>query len=489
MVIKMKKTSIWSEEIKCSIFPKLNSDIDVDVLIIGGGITGINTLYHLVNNGLSVCLVEKNLLGSGVTCRTTGKLTYLQGDIYSKIKENYGLEKAKLYFDSQIEAVKLATSIIKNEQIDCNFEKVDSYVFVNSDNSILRKEQRLLEGFGIKTQISNKLPCEEKKVNGFYITDSYVYHPIKYIKSLANICKSRGASIYENTKIISIKHNDNKYFCKTKTNIIKAKHVILAVHYPYFLKPLWMPFKCYLEKSYIEAFRTDTDYKFSAISIDKPTISIRYYNNNDDTYELFLGESHNLAVKNNEEQNFQNLLNEKSTKPSYLWSNKDIMTIDSLPFIGKIDDNGLLIGTGYNTWGMTNGILAGKIICDIILKKENKYIDLFNPYRNFGLSILKNGPLILGSNSLALIKTKVKKNKSWYSDCVKFERRDGKDIAIYIDENKKEHIVYNICPHMKCNLIFNEVEKTWDCPCHGSRFDVDGKCIEGPSNYDISYKK
>ena len=164
------------------------------------------------------------------------------------------------------------------------------------------------------------------------------------------------------------------------------------------------------------------------------------------------------------------------------------MTYDLLPFIGFIDDN-LLIGTGYNTWGMTNGFLAGWIISDLMLGNKNKYSSLFNPLRGINLGKVVNFPTILGSSAFSFAKSKLCKNKSWYSSNVKFEKRNGKDVAIYVDENKKEHIVYNKCPHLKCSLIFNEVEKTWDCPCHGSRFDLDGKCIEGPSNYDISYRK
>ena len=147
-----------------------------------------------------------------------------------------------------------------------------------------------------------------------------------------------------------------------------------------------------------------------------------------------------------------------------------------------------LIGTGYNTWGMTNGSLAGKILADIILKKENKYIELFNPKRKLNKGKIINFPIALCSTAYSFIKSKISKNKSWYSNHVKFENRDGVSVAIYIDENNKEHIVRNICPHLKCSLLFNELEHTWDCPCHGSRFDIDGKCLEGPSNYDITYK-
>lgn len=485
----MKEKSIWREEFPKNSCPKLEKDLEVDVLIIGGGITGISTAYHLRNSNLNVCLVEKNTIGSGVTSRTTGKLTYLQENMYSTLKTYVGKEQAKLYLESQIDAIKMVTDVIKEENIECNLDKVSSYVFSNTNSKKMDKEKNLLIEFGIKIKEDVKLPNGEDVEDAFYTEDTYVFHPLKYLYALKDICLNKNVSIYENTKIIAIDKDDDIYICKTSKHTIKAKHVVLALHYPYFIIPFLMPLKAHLEKSYIEAFNVDKNQHFSAITISKPTISIRYHSDNNKNFEIYLTNSHNLCVKNNEKENFGDLMKAKRNNPDYIWSNKDIITMDSLPYIGSLNDNNsLLIGTGYNTWGMTNGSLAGKIISDIILKKKNKYIELFNPKRGLNVGKIINFPVILGSNIYSFTKTKLKKQKSWYSSNVKFEERNGKQIAIYIDENNKEHIVYNICPHFKCSLIFNEIEKTWDCPCHGSRFDIDGHSIEGPSNYNISYK-
>ena len=485
----MKEKSIWRENFPRKQCPQLENDINVDVLIIGGGITGISTAYHLRNSNLKVCVVEKNEIGCGVTSRTTGKLTYLQENIYSKLKTYVGKDIAKQYLESQMDAIKLVTDIIKSENIDCNLEKVSSYVFSNNDNKKLEKEKNLLRELDIPIKEAKVLPTGENIDDGFYVEDTYVFHPLKYVYSLKDICINNGISIYENTKVISMDKYDEGYICKTPNNIITAKYVILALHYPYFIIPFWTPLKVHLEKSYVEAFKVEKDYSYSAITITKPTISIRYHKEGNQPYQLYLTNSHNLCVKNNEKENFNDLMVAKKKNPDYIWSNKDIITNDALPYIGAInEDSKLLIGTGYNTWGMTNGSLAGKILSDIVLNRENKYIDLFNPKRRINLGKIINFPIILGSNIYSFTKTKLKKQKSWYFSNVKFEKRDGKDIAIYIDDDGKEHIVYNICPHFKCSLIFNEIEKTWDCPCHGSRFDIDGHVIEGPSNYNITYK-
>ena len=174
----------------------------------------------------------------------------------------------------------------------------------------------------------------------------------------------------------------------------------------------------------------------------------------------------------------------------YYWFNYDVMTPDSIPIIGSYgeDNPNLLIGTGYNTWGMTNGTLAGKILSDLILDNENKYSSMFSPTRNLNISKAINLTGFNLKSGFTYILSKIKTNYSFYPKNVKVEIRNGKKCGIYIDEENKEHVVSNICPHMKCNLIFNVIDKTWDCPCHGSRFNIDGKAIKGPSVYDISIK-
>ena len=466
-----KNKSIWMENISSKNYKKLEKDVDVDVLIIGGGITGISTAYHLSNSNLKVCLIEKNKIGMGVTSRTTAKLTFLQEDIYSKLEMYHGKNKSKLYLDSQIDAINLVKNIVEKEKIKCDFEI------------------KLLKEFNVSVKKANDLPNKIKVSKAFYVSDTYVFHPLKYLYSLVDIVEKKDISIYENTKLISIKKDEHFYICKTQDNIIKTKYVVFAMHYPYFIKPFFLPFKTSIEKSYIKAFKVKDYYNFSAINTAKPTISIRYHKDFKNNYQIYLTNSHNLCIKNNYKDNFKNVISEEK-KLDYLWSNKDIITNDLLPFIGSINyDNTFFIGTGYNAWGMTNGSLAGKIISDLILNKRNKYIELFNPKRGFNFGKIINFPIILGGNTYAFIKSKIKKKKYWYSSRVKFEMRSGKNVGIYVDENNKEHVVYNLCPHMKCSLIFNEIEKTWDCPCHGSRFDLDGKSIEGPSNYNITYKE
>lgn len=472
----MKNYSIWKEGIELSNYKRLDKDIEIDVLIIGGGMTGINTFYHLRESSLKVALVEQNKIGLGVTVNSTGKLTYLQQDLYEKIGKAINKDVASRYLVSQREAISLGVDIINKEGIECNLLEAPSYVYANDEDESKKLDElkSFLEDNGIRVIEGNSDLIEYKAMIG--VEDTYIFHPLKYINGL--VSKLNKTNIYEDTSIQKIEVEKGEYVCFTDKNCkIRTKWVVIASHYPYFNLPFLFPMKGSLEKSYISASKYMKD-NISLIKYSKPIISIRSYLD----YLIYLSNSHDNNSKVDDKKHYVELkkkLDDLGLEPEFLWSNIDIMTNDGLPYIGEIKER-LLLGTGYNTWGMTNGILAGKILSDIILENDNKYIDLFYPKRiNKGVV---GGVILDGIKNVdGYINGYFNGNKN-----IRYEDVDGREIAIYKDENGT-HKVYTKCPHMGCYLVFNEVEKTWDCPCHASRFDIDGKCISGPSNENISY--
>ncbi len=480
----MKKKSIWLDNISTPNYKVLNQDLKVDILIIGGGITGLSTLYYLKNTNQKVCLVESNLVGNGITGKSTGKITYLQQTIYQDLEQKYSLDVAKLYLDSQKVAIEEITKIIKKEKISCNLEKVNSYLYAQNEEELkkINKEKNILEDLGIKTFSQD---------NFIYVVDTYVFHPLKFILGLKETCQNSGKEIYEKTKILQINKKDDYYICQTKNHKILATKIILACHYPYFVFPFGLPLKTYVEKSYITASLAKYKNK-SMITPVKKCESIRYHKDYLE-YILYLNNSSKISDNLNEKKNFAEIISktkEQGYNPVYIWKNDDLMTLDGMPYIGSIKkkNNDLLIATGYNTWGMTNGVLAGKILSDIILNQDNEFIKLFSPLRTNSLKYCKEYLSNISSNLKSFIQNKIAKNKKWYSANIKFQKIKGQNVAIYNDVNKK-YIVSNKCPHMGCSLIFNPIDKTWDCPCHASRFDIEGKCIKGPSNNDIKINK
>jgi len=467
----MKNISIWKDTVKKKEFKKLENNKYVDVLIIGGGITGVSSLYHLRNSNLKVMLVEQNKIGNGITGNSTGKLTYLQNDLIDKIRK-YDTDKAIKYINSQIDSINMIIDVIKSKNIKCDLEKVDSFVYTNNKEEIdkLKELKIFLNDNNIDIKETNNDLVKSKYM--LSVNDTYMFHPIKFLYGLI----SSTDLIYENTSIKDITKEKDYYLCKTDKYTIKTKWIILASHYPYFNIPYLFTLKGSLEKSYISSFKYNHD-KVSLISYSKPFISIRTYKD----YLIYLSNTHDNNKDVDDLKHYDELVKKIfNLKPDYLWSNIDIITNDYLPYIGKIKDR-LLIGTGYNTWGLTNGFLAGKILSDIILNKKNKYIDLFNPIR-FNMKQVTGGINDIYKSIIGYINGLNNK-----SDIITYKNIKGKSVAIYKD-NGVEYMVYATCPHMGCKLIFNEAEKTWDCPCHASRFDITGKCISGPSNKDISIK-
>jgi len=446
----MKSLSIWLDKIKKNEYPELDEDKLVDVLIIGGGITGASALYHLRNANLSVMLVEQNKIGESTTGRSTGKLSFLQNDLIDKIRDSHNDSIALKYLESQKNAIDITLGIITRENIECDLKRLDAYLYTNKLEEVekIKKLEDFLVDSGFNIKKGNCNLVESKYM--IKTEDSYVFHPVKFVSSLI---KRSGLPVYEKTSVKKIEKKDGLYICNTGNYVVRAKWVILASHYPYFLKPFLFPMKSSIEKSYLSASIYNGK-PLSLISYSYPFISMRTHNE----YLIYLSNSHSLNSDVDDKKNFLELIKKNddlNLKPTNIWSNNDIITSDGLPYIGVLKEN-MLIATGYNTWGLASGVLAGRILTDIILEKNNEYIELFNPKRC-------NASIAIGIFSNAL------------------KSLDGY-IKGYTNK-RKEHP--HKCPHMGCNLVYNEVEKTWDCPCHGSRFKSDGSVIESPANREF----
>ena len=473
--------SIW-ENIKINA-ESTRKNIETDILIIGGGITGIQTAFFLKETNKNITLIEANKLGGIITKKTTAKISILQGYNYQEIEKNTNLQTTLNYLDSQIYGFNLMKEIIKENNIKCNIVKNNSYIFTNNQNNIKKiiKEKTILEKRNIKLKTINKLPNNYPCLYGIKYNDSYTFNPLKYMNELVNLCKDK-VKFYENTRAISISKKLDYYLIKTNKNKIKAKKIIICTHYPIFINNFFIPLKTTIEKEYIISAEVDKIYKDNMLSIDDELIAIRYYEE-DKKYIIFASRKDNLCDNLNHNKNITNLINKFKNHFNYniknTWYNYDIKSNDNLPIIGKIKNENIIIATAFNKWGMINSTLAGKIISDIINEKDNEFIDLFNPYRKLTKRKIMNSCKFTYNNIKAYIKA-LKKDKN-----VKYKIENGIEYAIYTDEKKKEHKIINKCPHMKCKLTFNKFDKTWDCPCHGSRYDIDGKIIKGPSNHSI----
>lgn len=477
----MYEKGIWSDyrdkEIKFNSNDKIDKD-SYDILIIGGGITGISSAYFLKDSGYKIALIDKGKIGNGITCKSTAKITYLQGTIYQTLNKFFGWEKAYNYYKSQIDAMGLIKNIIKDEKIECDFEKCNSIIFTLKDTGIkkINKEEKILKSFDCKVFEINSKKCSK----GIKIKDSYVFNPLKFIDGVIKKLDGK-VKIYEEVLANSLIKKDDGYIVKTSKGNISAKRVIMACHYPFFLWPRMFPIKTYIKREYVSAGKINEGKNYSAISIDKDLHSVRFYKD----YLIYGSGEHRLTNKINYLKNYEKSKNDFKKyfgiMPKYTWMNQDIMSNDYLPFIGKVRDN-LYVSLGYNAWGMTNGVLGGKIIANIILNGKSKYQELFNPNR-VNILMMLNSLVGMVHYLKGYAEGLFIKNNPEYIII------DGLLHGIYIDDKGYKHVVRLICPHMKCFLTFNKAEETWDCPCHGSRFDLDGQVITGPASDNILVNK
>lgn len=491
----MENKSLWLYSMRFTKNPSLEEDIDTDVLIIGGGMAGLNTAYFLMNSGKKVTIIEKDTCGKGVSAHTTGKLTFLQEDVYHKIKENYDEETALKYLESQKEAIRLLRTIVSKNNIACDLDNTSSYIFTNELSKIecIKKEEEFFDKNNIHYKTGSKLPINFPSLYALKSNISSFFHPVKYMLQLKKILMHNGINIYEDTRATDIDREKDTYLVKANNHTIKAKYVVVCTHYPFFINPFFTPFKTTVERSYIVSSVINHYKKMQAISLDNPIYSMRYHQDKKKNYLIFLSNSHNINQKYNSSLEYHDLFEKYKNyfdgDIKYYWTNHDVMTYDHLPLVGKIDDYNLMIMTGFNTWGMTNSVIGAKVIRDIILNKENEYISLFYPKRSLSKDKIKNLLLYNFSSSKSYILNKLNKNHTFYKEDVYVLKKDGKSYGIYIDKKGKRHTVYNTCPHMKCSLVFNYMDKTWDCPCHASRFDMDGNLLYGPSVFDIKVEE
>ena len=491
MVKNMKNRSIWiNNKVDNEKLPKLDKDILCDVIIIGGGMAGLSVAYHMMDSNMKTVLIERDKCGMGATSKNTGKLTWMQDLIYSKLSKNYNSEVAKLYLDSQVEAIDMVKKIVSENKIECHLTKTKSYVFSYNDSgySDFASEIEFYKNNNVKYKLLEKLPIDYPCKYAIETNNSYVFNPYEYLVGLKKIVKNK-IDIYENTRCISVDKDNDMYVILVDNGFkIRCKYVVVASHYPMFIVPFFIPFKTRVDRFFLGVSKSKDSKDIQMISHGKHSISMRYYQDDKSNYLVYGRRSHSITSSLDVRDDYKELNNEYEKyfgkEVEYFYHIHDLMTYDCLPFIGSVSKN-LFICTGFNKWGNTNGTLAGMVISDIINKRENRYVGLFNPKRGLSFDKIKNLFIYNIEVGSRYIINKICSSKSYYGDDVKIKFIHGKRCGVYTDKNGDEHVVSNICPHMKCNLVFNYIDKTWDCPCHASRFDCDGNIIYGPSVYNI----
>lgn len=493
--------SLWIADSEETDYPTLEKDETADVCVIGGGIVGAVTAYLLTNKGLNVIVLEKDKICMGVTANSTAKLTSQHGLFYKYLEKEYGLNFAKSYLESNEQGIQLAEEIIKKENINCDFEKKDAYVFATNISEIekVKQEIDILNKIGFNAEyIENiKIPAENV-IGSIKFKNQAQFNARKYtIQLFDRISQNRG-KIFENSKVEKIEKIGEKYAIRSGRNKVIAKNVVISTHYPIKNFPGIYFNKMYQDKTY--AIAVDIGEEENENIIDgmyiqscEPVISFRTAKYNGKNLLIVAGSGHKTGQTNVKiEDNFINLENYvkkyyPKAKVMFKWSTEDCVTLDKIPYIGKFSNflPNIYVATGFKKWGMTTAHVAAKIISDLILKKESKYANIYTATRLEPIRNIKEFGNILKESTNSLFLNKIKPAYAIYDDIKLGEGGvvdiNGKKVGIYKRDDGKVFAVKPYCGHLGCLVSWNNLEKTWDCPCHGSRYDYMGNIITEPT--------
>lgn len=492
--------SYWKESVKNTNYPKLENNLKTEVCIIGGGIAGIITAYELTKQGKRVVIVDKDRCTMGVTANTTAKITSQHGLFYKYLIDTFGIEDAKNYLDANEDAIRYCKQIIDENNIDCDFEFQDAYVYTNDENEVskIKEEVKCVNLLGKDAEYCMETPLPFKVLAAIKFKNQAQFNIRKYLVELLEILENKGVQIYENSKVTDVEKAENEYKIITENGSIKAKYVVLTTHYPIINFPGYHFLKMYQDRSYVIAIETKSDlFNGMYITSTSPVISFRTIKDGDKRLLAVGGSDHKTGDNSVEmDENYVQL--EKYIKTiypdaivKYKWSTQDCISLDKVPYIGEFSKlmPNVFVATGFKKWGMTTAHVAAQIIADKILDKENKYEKIFSSLRFNPLKNYKEFGNMLKQTAYSLVINKLKLPKESYEDLEAgtggIVEYDGEKYGMYKDENGKIYAIKPYCTHLGCELSWNNIEKTWDCPCHGSRFTIEGKALNEPAVKNI----
>ncbi len=465
-------SSVWQNAESIASFPQLQGVIEADVAIIGAGITGITTAILLQEAGLKVAVIESMQIGSGTSGFNSGHLTTVLLDMkYSTILKNFGKDKAKLAAQSQIEALATIKTLIKKFNIDCDFKTIPGILYATKEEQLssLMEEFNAMQELNIDCSLIDKVPLPFKTLQGISCPNQARFHPLKYILSLAQQVGSKKDSIFENSHVISMEMKD---ICvvKTKEGEVRAKSVVMATYTP---------------------ARTENPIEDCLFwDLDDPYHYTRVFEDQKGQLLIIGGEDHKTGLEKHPLDSYKNLESYARdhyniSSIDYQWSAQLYDPADGLPYIGKIPfRKNIYIAAGYSGEGLTGGTCAAKIISDQILERENSFAKLYNPRRIKPLASIKNFLSTTSTTLIGLILDRFKGSKDLFNEINKGEgklvKHKGKQIAAYKDDKGEIHLISPVCTHLGCIVGWNEEAKSWDCPCHGGRYDSYGKVLNGP---------
>lgn len=497
---KIPPQSYWMATTPKTSYPALEEDMKVDVAIVGGGMTGITSAYLLKKEGLRVAVIEADRILQGTTGHTTAKITSQHGLIYSKIKRYMGDERARQYAEANEAAINTISGLIKSENIDCDFCQEQAYVITLADSYIQKvaDEADAASSLGLKASYIENVPLPFKIKAAVRFDGQARFHPRKYLLALANKIEGDGSFIFEHTRVVDISEGNPCIVVTKNGKRVMADNVILASHFPCYDGMGFYFARMYPERSYALAVKVKEKYPGGMyITAEDPGRSLRSQEHEGGELLIVTGEHHKTAHGTNLHQHYENLMefaneNYDVQELLYRWSTQDYTTLDKVPYVGRLTSKtpNIFVATGFGKWGMTNSTASAMIIKDLITRGENPWADVYSPSRfipNPSVTAFISMNADVAANLVTGKLKTVPQDIDVKNGEAKVVNIEGAKMGVYRDEKGQLHTVDTTCTHLGCELKWNDAEKSWDCPCHGSRFTYEGEIIEGPAINELQH--
>jgi glycine/D-amino acid oxidase-like deaminating enzyme/nitrite reductase/ring-hydroxylating ferredoxin subunit len=481
--------SLWLEAEPRPPRPPLTGDVQVDVVVVGGGIAGITTALLLKRDGARVAVVEAARIAGGVTGCNTAKVSALQQTIYSTVRSLHGEEGASVYAEASLAGVERVAALVADERLACDLHRRPAFTYA-ADASELRSVEREADAAraaGLAVEMTDSVDLPFAVAGAVRLDDQLEFHPVRYVRGLADAVDGDGSLVFEESRVL---HVEDGSPCRVRTahGTVTGERVVIATHYPLLDRGLFFA-RLEPTRSYSIAARVRGSLpRGLSISAGSTTRSVRSHG------DLLIvgGEGHTTGASSATPERYDNLeqfarRHWRVDAVTHRWSAQDPVPYDHLPVIGAYTPRSsrLFVASGFMKWGLSGGTVAAIVLSDLISGRDNAWAGRFSPHR---LS-LRAAPKLAQINAkvgLDFVTERAKPAQGGSAaDVPAGEARVVRDglgkTGVYRDDGGTVHAVSIRCTHLGCLLRFNAAERSWDCPCHGSRFDVDGTVLEGPA--------
>jgi glycine/D-amino acid oxidase-like deaminating enzyme/nitrite reductase/ring-hydroxylating ferredoxin subunit len=489
---------VWLASNDSTDYPALEDDDVADTVVVGGGVAGITTAAALASAGDDVVLLEADRIVRGVTGHTTAKLTSQHGLIYEHVRSTFGEREARLYGEANEAAIDHLEARIDELPNDCEFERTPAYTYVRDDDraATVRREAETAADLGLPARFTGSTPLVGDVAGAIRFDDQARFDPRAYLLAEAERVVEQGGRIYETARATDLRTGTG-IEVETERGLVTADRAVVATHFPFHDHGLYFA-RMRPKKGYVLSVRLEEPapeglyYRAS-----DPYFSVRPHPAGESSHALVGGQNHRTGHGGDGVERYRALEREAREHLDVAaverrWSTQDFVSVDRVPFVGQLapQTEDVYVATGFGGWGLSNGVAAGLLLSDLVHGVENEWSEVYSPTR-----------LALGASTRDLLE------QGWHTaHNVASERlapqfgedepnlspgegtvvHDGSGATgHYRDEDGEHHAVSVICPHMGCVLDWNDADRTWACPCHGSRFERDGSVIDGPANADL----